>query len=240
MSTDPAPPSPVPVGLVPLVDCPAALAARMGRDELSRPVEVWRHRDTGEIKTNPDLEMLVEMRKHYRDVILEALRIGRITALLLPSTTEALPAAFWQWPEGRDALETGVWQAQQLVVSSQEIGILSSILLVAQDDWDSNAMDDSFSIQADRVQKVAESPEKPARARGRRSKPIWSPIITNVAMRMSMEGRPEKLAEIEKWISDAAAAEGVSFADSSVRTWASGLFEAYDRWVDKNAQSHNS
>ena len=70
------PPGPIPAGLVPLVDCAAALAAHMGDGDLSRPVEIWRHNETGKLTIEPDPQRLHKLLEVYRDIVLDALRMG--------------------------------------------------------------------------------------------------------------------------------------------------------------------
>ena len=122
------PPGPIPAGLIPLEDCPAALAASMGDGKLSRPVEIWRHNETAELRIEPDPHRLDAALNLYRDIVLDALRMGHMTALLLPDAAKALPASYWQWPEAKEAMTTGKWQANHLAVDAEEIRLLATVL----------------------------------------------------------------------------------------------------------------
>ena len=133
--SDLTPPAPIPAGLVPLEDVPAFLAVCLGDETLSRPVEIWEHKETGEFRIEPDgrqnreiADQLYEALARYRAVTLDALRLGHLTDLVLPDATHAHPASFWQWPETSAVVETGRWQGQRLAVAADEIRRLAAAI----------------------------------------------------------------------------------------------------------------
>ena len=105
---------------MPLANCAAYLAARIGDDRLSHPVAVWENRETGELRLEPDVRELHEVHDLCMVQMLHVLRTGAVTALL-PGRKAALPADFWQWPEATECVRTGLWQGKQLLVARVEM-----------------------------------------------------------------------------------------------------------------------
>lgn len=108
----------------------------MGAFDLSRPVEIWENKETGEFRTVPKVEALYNLSEAGRELVLDALRTGNLTALILPDVSRTLPASFWQWPEAMDIVKTGIWQDQRLAVNADEIRLIVAALDHAESERD--------------------------------------------------------------------------------------------------------
>ena len=224
------PPGPIPAGLVPLEDSDAFLAACMGDGVLSRPVEIWQHNETGDLRTEPDGRRVQEARDRYREIILDALRMGQLTALLLPDAALALPASFWQWPEAKMAIATGAWQDQRLAVAADELRRLAIEQAMGEHEAAESEDPAKDHGAADTGSPTREA--VPAR-RGRKPNPKWPKILGMVSAKLAVEGRPNTQAEVERWIVEAAEKHGESFSVSSIRLHATELLAEYDRGMNE-------
>ena len=72
--------------------------------------------------------------------------------------------------------------------------------------------------------------------RGRRPNPKWPEILAEVSARLATDGRPDKQAELEQWIMEAAERHGVSFSESTIRGQAATMFDTYEREMNKEAK----
>jgi hypothetical protein len=215
-------PPPVPAGFVPLNECVAYFAVRNGDDRFVTPVSIWRHSETGQLRTEPPLQEMHEALKHYTDLVLFHLRAGYLTAFI-DGPGQALSPSFWQYPVASDSLQKGSWKEYRLFASKDELREAADNIL---NQIDGRARQAGAQDEP-RTEDVMETVEQRGERRGPRVKNFWAKVLGHAAAWLAANGAPSTQAELEELIIARVEMLEESAAPSHVRIYASELLDAF-------------
>lgn len=177
-----APPSytPIPKGMIPLPEAVLLTTSQIFDLDLTPPVEVWQHSETGEIKLAPDwrsLKVVAECVEHGRSVVLKWLRSGIVGALI--DNNNVLPTIAWYDSRAAEWLRKGKYDGKPLLVDRHELGIALAGLEISVISSE-EAREGLIEHSEDRSEQEEPSLEQPRNKRGR---PGWTFRDMKIALR---------------------------------------------------------
>jgi hypothetical protein len=108
--------------MIPLSDAVLLITSQIFDLDLTPPVEIWQHSETGEIKLVPDLGSLKGAAgyvEHGRSMVLRWLRSAMVGALV--DHNNVLPTIAWYDPRAAEWLRTGEYDGKPLLVDRHEL-----------------------------------------------------------------------------------------------------------------------
>ena len=229
MSIGVDPPPPVPAGFVPLNDCIGYLAVRNGDGRFVNPVTIWRHSQTGEIRTEPPLLEMREALLVYTNQILAWLRAGYLTAFV-DGPDQTLAPSFWQYPVAQECVQKGSWKTFRLFASRDELEEIAENLayLIEARAREVGGADEP------KAEDVLEHAEQRSKRRGPKIKHFWAKTLGQAAAWLASNGMPDNQTKLEEFILTRIENMGQSAEPSQVRVYANELFNAFrEEMADK-------